>query len=146
MDIFTSLQRTREEAVRKPLNYPEAEATEARLKADNERETQALQTYLRNLYAKMDAKVARCRLGCVGGAGSYAQVRACEEECGRGGPRLEQYVESRVAEMQELLGHCVANASALPNAMDETYFCYEKYNRGFARLKEFITEESMYYE
>lgn len=48
--------------------------------------------------------------------------------------------------MQELLGHCVANAGGLPNAMDETYFCYEKYNKGFARLKEFITEESMYYE
>lgn len=94
----------------------------------------------------MDYKVTRCRHSCIGGASNYAQVRECEEQCGRGVGKLEQYIESRVSEMQELLGHCVANAGGLPNAMDETYFCYEKYNKGFAKLKEFITEESMYYE
>lgn len=124
MDIFTSVERTRDEAIKKPLNFPEAETTEARLKAENERETQTFQTYLRNLYAKMDFKVTRCRHGCVASANSYGQVRDCEQQCGEGVEKLGKYIESRVGEMQELLSHCVANAGALPNAMDEIYFCY----------------------
>jgi hypothetical protein len=60
--------------------------------------------------------------------------------------KFSEYVDSRVREMQELLGNCVANASTLPNAMDEIYNCYERYNLGFGKLKQFITEESMYYE
>jgi hypothetical protein len=54
-------------------------------------------------------------------------------------------VDSRVEEMQQLLGQCVANANQLPNAMDEIYYCYEIYNKGFKQLKEFIVEESMFY-
>lgn len=94
----------------------------------------------------MDFKVTRCRHSCVASANSYGQVRDCEQQCGEGVEKLGKYIESRVGEMQELLGHCVANAGGLPNTMDEIYFCYEKYNKGFTKLKEFITEESMYYE
>lgn len=47
--------------------------------------------------------------------------------------------------MQELLGRCVANAGLLPNTMDEIYHCYDRYNLSFSKLKQYITEESMYY-
>ncbi len=56
------------------------------------------------------------------------------------------YVDRRVGEMQQLLGDCVANANTLHNAMDEIYYCYEIYNLGFKKLKQFITEESLYYQ
>ena len=48
--------------------------------------------------------------------------------------------------MQSLLGECVANAHGLHNRLDETYYCHESYNKGFDKLKQFITEESLYYE
>jgi len=48
--------------------------------------------------------------------------------------------------MQQGLGECVHNANSLPNAMNEIYYCYESYNNSFTKLKQFITEESMYYE
>ena len=48
--------------------------------------------------------------------------------------------------MQQLLGDCVANANTLPNTVDEIYYCYEMYNKGFKQLKSFIAEESMFYE
>jgi hypothetical protein len=60
--------------------------------------------------------------------------------------KFSGYVDSRVGEMQELLGNCVANAALLPNTMDEIYNCYDRYNLSFGKLKQFITEESMYYE
>jgi hypothetical protein len=35
MDIFNSATRSREEAIKSPLNYPESSITERRLKDDN---------------------------------------------------------------------------------------------------------------
>lgn len=40
--------------------------------------------------------------------------------------------------MQQLLGECVANANQLHNVMDEIYYCYEIYNKGFDQLKQYI--------
>ena len=51
-----------------------------------------------------------------------------------------------MTEMQQLLGECVGNASGLHNAVDEIYYCYEMYNNGFKKMKEFIAEESLFYE
>jgi hypothetical protein len=59
--------------------------------------------------------------------------------------KFSGYIDSRVGEMQQLLGDCVSNANTLPNTMDEIYYCYESYNLSFGKLKQFITEESMYY-
>ena len=78
-------------------------------------------------------------------ANSYRDVSVCEENCTRGVSKFSEYVNSRLGEMQQLLGDCVANANNLHNTMDEIYYCYEMYNLGFKKLKEFITEESMYY-
>jgi hypothetical protein len=146
MDIFSGSPRGKEEAIKTPLNYPSAEVTERKLQDDQERERTLFQNYLRNLYAKFDYRINRCRHACFETARSYSQARLCEQECGRGVERFSGYVDGRVREMQELLGGCVANASGLPNTMDETYYCYERYNLSFTKLKQYITEESMYYE
>jgi hypothetical protein len=146
MDIFTSANRGKDDSIKKPLNYPETAMTEKKLKDDYDRETQLFQIYLKNLYAKFDYKINKCNYSCISKANNYAEARECESNCAEGVTKFGSYIDSRVSEMQELLGQCVANAASLPNAMDEIYYCYEKYNKGFGKLKEFITEESMYYE
>lgn len=94
---------------------------------------------------KFDYKVNKCKYNCIGNAKSYREVGECEEKCGEGAANFSGYVNQRVAEMQQLLGDCVANASTLHNTMDEIYYCYEIYNLGFSKLRQFITEESMFY-
>jgi len=94
---------------------------------------------------KFDFKISKCKHTCITKASSYREVGECEEKCSEGAKRFAGYVDSRVEEMQHLLGQCVANASQLPNTMDEIYYCYDIYNKGFKQLKEFIAEESMFY-
>lgn len=48
--------------------------------------------------------------------------------------------------MQNLLRDCVSNANELNNTIDEIYYCYSIYNGTFNKLKQHITEESLYYE
>jgi hypothetical protein len=94
------------------------------LKEDNEKEVQQFNNFLRNLYMKFDFKVNKCKHHCIGQAQSFKEVRECEEKCMEGSSKFSSYVDSRVLEMQQLLGDCVANASMLPNVMDEIYYCY----------------------
>lgn len=47
--------------------------------------------------------------------------------------------------MQTFMNECISNAQTLPNTLNETYYCYQLYNRGFDHLKSKIKEESLYY-
>lgn len=95
---------------------------------------------------KFEFKVNQCKHSCIKKANSYKNISECEDKCEQGASKFSAYVDSRVQEMQQLLGDCVANANELHNAMDEIYYCYDIYNAGFSTLKKFITEESLYYE
>ena len=146
MDIFTSAKRTPDDTVKKPMNYPSSEQTEQRLTLQHQQQLFHMQIYLKKLYARFDYKINRCIHACLPSATNCPQLHLCETKCRAGVEKFHGYVEERVAEMQSLLGECVANASQLPNTLDETYFCYDSYTQGFDKLKQFITEESMYYE
>jgi hypothetical protein len=67
------------------------------------------------------------------------------DKCGSGALKFSSYVDSRMKEMQQLLSDCVANTANLHNKMDEIYYCYDLYNKGYKKLKHFIVEESMFY-
>jgi hypothetical protein len=79
---------------------------------------QQFNLFLRNIYIKFDFKINQCKHRCIGPARSYREVGECEEKCGEGAAKFGSYVDSRVSEMQQLLGDCVANANGLHNAMD----------------------------
>ena len=74
--------------------------------------------FLRKLYTKLNFKVNNCKQRCISKANSYKEVGGCEEKCEEGTGRFSIYVDSRVSEMQQLLGECVANTGNLHNAMD----------------------------
>ena len=145
MDIFSATKRGKEDSIKKPLNYPEASVTEQKLQSDNQRELDEFMIFLNNLYVKFDFKINKCKYNCISRASTYSEVGECETMCSEGATKFSAYVDSRVGEMQQLLGECVANANTLHNTVDEIYYCYEMYNKGFKQLKNFIAEESMFY-
>jgi hypothetical protein len=84
MDIFSATKRKQEDAVKRPFNYPDAEVTELKLQGDNQKQIEQFRIYLRNVYAKFDFKINKCKYECVGNAKSYKEVAECEEKCNTG--------------------------------------------------------------